>query len=193
MALIVISGKARVGKDTFADILKNTFDENYVTLAYAGELKRKCTEDFDLSYDQLYGDLKEVPDERYVKYSDSTNVVYWTPREIMQFIGTNCYRAIDNNFWVKSLFKYVDKNNLKNVIITDARFPNEIIAPVLRGGYHIRINRDLRTNINGETHASETSLDDFSQINFTINNNGSIEDLYIEAEKIKKEIKQNGL
>jgi len=182
MALIVISGKARAGKDTFADILKNTFDEKYVTLAYAGELKRKCMEDFDMSYDQF-------SDERYTKFSDSENIVYWTPREIMQFIGTNCYRAIDNNFWVKSLFKYIDKNNLKNVIITDARFPNEIFAPILRGGYHIRINKDYKNNINGENHVSETALDDFNQIDFTVNNNGSIADLYLEAEKIKKEIK----
>lgn len=127
--LFVISGKARVGKDTFGKILKDALGGQYVTVAYADELKRKCMEDFNLSYDQLYGDLKEVQDKRYKKITRGDKISYWSPREIMQFMGTDCYRNIDNNFWVKSLFKYLEKKRLHNVIITDARFPNEIEIP----------------------------------------------------------------
>src|SRR6056297_3690025 len=136
MALIVISGKARVGKDTFGEILKSNFKDNYFTLAYADSLKRMIMDEFDLSMEQLYGSLKEVPDDRYPKIGGG----FWSPREIMQFLGTDCYRAIDDDFWVKQLFGIIDRNKLDNVIITDARFPNEINSVTNRGGYHVRIN-----------------------------------------------------
>lgn len=185
MALIVISGKARAGKDTLGEILKNNFEENYFTLAYADNLKRKVMDDFDLSIEQLYGNLKEVPDERYPK-GDGT---FWTPREIMQYLGTECYRKIEDGFWVRQLFDIVDRNKLNNVIITDARFPNEVNPVIERGGFHIRIQRDGAGSAQGKEHASEISLDKYENADYIIDNNGTIEDLTRVAKKIIKEIK----
>jgi len=191
MALIVISGKARSGKDTLGEILKSKFKNNYFTMAYANELKRRLREDFDLSKDQLYGELKEVPDERYRKKTDVDEVVYWTPREIMQFMGTEAFRAVDDNFWVKQLFKYINRNNLKNVIITDGRFPSEIKAIKERGGIHIRIEREHDLEVHGTTHASEVSLDNYDVADFNVFNHGTIAELEVMAETIIKEI-ENG-
>lgn len=182
--ILVLSGHARVGKDTFSELLKKNFKDNYFTMAYADELKFRCAKDFELSKEQLWGDLKEVVDKRYPKKDGG----YWTPREILQYMGTEAYRTIDNDYWVKQLFKYVDRNKLDNVIITDGRFPNEIKAVKERGGIHIRINRDGAQAAQGQTHASETSLDDGPDVDFYISNNGSISDLEIEAKKIIKEI-----
>ena len=188
MSLIVISGHARAGKDTLAGILKANFKENYYTMAYADALKRLCGNAFDLSREQLYGDLKEVPDGRYIK----TNGTYWTPREILQHMGTEAFRAIDDLFWIKQLFKYIDRNNLNNVIITDGRFPDEINVVKNRGGIHIRISREDEGAAQGKDHASETSLDNFNgDIDFDIKNNGSITELKVMANKIIKEI-ENG-
>jgi len=183
--LFVISGKARVGKDTFGVILKDALEGTYTIMAYADELKKKCMEDFDLSYEQLYGDFKEVPDKRYRKgpyFPDKKE--YWTPREILQFMGTDCYRKIDNNFWVKSLIKRIKKDNLTNVIITDARFPNEIDIVKDLGAFHIRVLRDNTEEIHGKEHASEISLNNCTNIDFTVYNNKSIPDLYLEAKRI---------
>jgi len=191
MALIVISGKARAGKDTFGKILQAKLKDNYFIMAFANELKRRLKKDFDLSNSQLYGDLKEVPDKRYRKPTDEDKVIYWTPREIMQFIGTDTFRAIDDNFWVNQLFKYVTRNNLKNVIITDGRFPTEIEAVKSRGGIHIRVDRPDAQEICGSLHSSETSLDTYDDIDFIVNNNSTITALEVIAEEIIKEI-ENG-
>ena len=191
MALIVISGHAQSGKNTLGDIMKAKFKENYFTMAYANDLKRKLQKDFDLSWEQLHGELKEVPDTRYVKNVVDGKVTHWTPREIMQFMGTDVYRAIDDDFWIKQLFKYIDRNYLENVIITDGRFPSEIAAVTSRGGIHIRVERVHDKKVHGKTHVSETALDDSDTADFVVNNNGTKEDLAIVAEKIIKEI-ENG-
>lgn len=183
--LIILSGKARCGKDTFAGILKNLLKRDYILIAYADELKKKCMEDFNLSYGQVYGNLKEVPDHRYIK----DNGGYWTPREILQFIGTDCYRKISNDYWIDKVMSYIGAEELHNVIITDARFPNEISKPKELGAFHIRISRDNPDGIHGVTHLSETALDECDNIDFVVNNNKTIADLEIEAQRIIDEIK----
>jgi hypothetical protein len=182
---IVISGKARVGKDTFANILVEKLDGNYVIRSYADSLKERVMADFKLSWEQVYVKLKEVEDIRYPK-GDS----YWTPREILQHVGTEAYRAVDANFWINDLFKYFDKNNISNAIIPDGRFPDEIDAVLDRGGVHVRIGREHGVEVHGNDHSSETSLDNYPNIDYIINNNGSIEDLYFHVDQIKKIIKE---
>jgi hypothetical protein len=197
--LIVLSGKARSGKDTLADILIDLFKEktndDFRKVAYADSLKEKLMLEFDLSWDQVYGDLKEVPDKRFVKkikktdsYTDgkvwTDKDLYWSPREIMQFIGTDCYRAVDDSFWVKSLFNKINKNGYKNVIISDGRFPSEIDPVVDLGGYHIRVFRSQQGSLNNKTHESEVALDNDYKIDFTVINDGSIDDLKKTASSI---------
>jgi len=187
MALIVISGKARSGKDTLGEIMKQKFKESYFTMAYANALKRKCKEDFDLNHRQLFGNLKEIPDNRYPK-SDGG---FWTPREILQHMGTEAYRAVEDGFWVRQLFKYIDRNHLENVIITDGRFPDEINVVKDKGGIHIRIYREDEGAAQGQNHASETSLDNAPAADYNINNDGTIAELEAITEEIIKEI-ENG-
>ena len=82
-----------------------------------------------------------------------------------------------------------------NWIITDVRFPNEAKAIKDRGGIVIKLNRfseeqkiaSLKARANRpndaielalkEEHTSETALDDFSDFDYVIENDGSIEDL----------------
>ena len=58
--IIGIAGKARSGKDTFALMLVEELNKRYyppfVMMAFANELKTRCQEAFDLSYEQLWGD-----------------------------------------------------------------------------------------------------------------------------------------
>jgi len=183
--IIGISGVARAGKDTFGGILKEVLGGNYITIAFADELKMKCMDDFNLSYDQVYGHLKEVEDNRYPKKSGG----YWTPREILQFIGTDTYRVINDDFWIEQLFKNIGDSN--NVIITDCRFPVEIHAVKKRFGKHIRVTRNNRDFVADTKHSSETSLDNFNDIDYVVDNNGTIEDLYKIALTIKGDI-ENG-
>jgi hypothetical protein len=205
--LFAVSGKARVGKDTLSDFLVKEFrDYGMVKVAYADELKRKLMEDFDLSWEQMYGDLKEVEDKRYkrheyqgcaVRYdshdrrSATLPPYYWTPREIMQFVGTDCYRAIDDNFWVKQLFKTLSKRGVSSVVISDCRFISEVKAVSDRGGYHIRIYRDNPDTINNSNHSSEISLDTYDQIDFKVYNNGTLNELKASANYLANLIKED--
>jgi len=148
--IIGISGKARSGKDTFAEMLATELNKGahppYVMMAFANELKLRCQAAFDLTWEQLWGDDKEVADARYlrthVQVDQEPLAIYWTSREIMQDYGA-FYRTIDNEFWVKNLFKVMEDKEYKNVIITDVRYTNEANYILDNGGYVIRVEREI--------------------------------------------------
>jgi len=189
--IIGISGKARSGKDTFAKMLARVLQKKtgktYVLMAYANELKNKIQKDFDMSYEQLWGDEKEVYDQRYLKPGKWSNnpKVCWTPREVMQAYG-QFFREIDYDFWVKYLFRVIEEKNYDNVIITDARHINEVDAVVDRGGYHIRVEREDKDSVHNEQHISETALDNGHRIDFNVINNGTLKELEAAAEDVVK-------
>ena len=189
--IVGISGKARSGKDTFARMLAKALQKKtgraYVLMAYANELKNKIQKDFDMSYEQLWGDEKEVYDQRYVKpgkWSDDSKVC-WTPREVMQAYG-QFFRKIDYDFWVKYLFRIIEEKNYENVIITDVRHINEVDAVVDRGGYHIRVERENKDSVHNEQHISETALDNGHRVDFNVINNGTLEELEASAKDVVK-------
>jgi len=192
MAIFGIAGQAFSGKDTFAKMLAEELNKlqhpAYVLMAYAGELKNRVQKDFDLSYDQLWGDKKEHTDLRYSKkghgYSSNPGD-YWTAREIMQAYG-ELYRTIDYDFWVKNLFKVIEDKEYKNVIITDVRHVNEAEAVKEHGGFLIKIIRENKMTPHGETHISETALNDYKSYDFTIINNFGLDDLRISTQELIK-------
>ena len=207
MSLIAVSGQARSGKDTFALMLAEELNKTqyppFVMMAYAHELKLRCQRDFDLSYEQLWGEDKEVYDQRYPKIrgplpyclgnrDDGKGLEvfeerkHWTAREIMQEYG-QFFREIDNDFWVKYLFKIIDDKEYGNVIITDARHKNEIDGVCDRsGGYHIRVERETKDNIHNQQHISETALDEHYRVDFTVVNNKGLIELKQTAKDVAK-------
>jgi len=150
-----------------------------------------------------------------------------TPRLLLQLLGTECGRNIIHpNIWVNSLMsKYKAKgsdnngfvtnvnpegmtltwqpmiltepNMFPNWIITDTRFPNELKAVKDKGGISIRVNREIKhqvESLGGTTdvpkghqlanqHESETALDN-ATFDYTINNDGTIEELILKVKEI---------
>jgi DNA polymerase III delta prime subunit len=221
--LLLLSGKARVGKDTFglmlAEELQKETGQAYIMMSYAHELKIKIQKDFDLSYEQLFGDEKEIYDLRYSKKrgplpycvgnrDDGRGLEvleerqHWTAREIMQDYG-QFFRTIDYDFWVKLLFNVIEEKEYKNVIITDGRHKNEVDVVVDRGGYHIRVERGVKDNVHNTQHISETALDKGHRIDFMVKNYGTLEDLrttaknvvrfLIDSEKILNKLGRKGI
>lgn len=162
--IIGLSGKAKSGKDCLADYLVQNY--GFVKVAFADELKLLCASTFNLSNEQLYGNLKETKDSRYNK----------TTREILQATG-QFYRSIDIDFWVNKCINkiYLDKN----YVITDCRLTNEYNAIKKLNGKIIRINRDgeLRGYVSNSNDISETDLNNHN-FDLTIDNNGTLIDLY---------------
>lgn len=162
--IIGLSGRAHAGKDTLADYLVQNY--GFTKVAFADELKLLCASNFNLSNDQLYGNLKETKDYRYKK----------SPREILQATG-QFYRSIDIDFWVKRCLDKLLVN--KNYVITDVRLRNEYDAVKALNGKIIRINRnsDLRGYVSNSNDISETDLNNHN-FDLTIENNGTLIDLY---------------
>ena len=179
---IGISGRARSGKDTAGTYISQKLKShgyNVYTTAYANTLKEDLIKNFDLSVSQVHGDLKESPDARYSK---GIGKGFWTPREMMQAYG-QFMRSIDPDYWVKALFRNLPEADF--TILTDLRQPNEVYAVVGREGYHIRMIRDDRPEIADSTHETETALErEEVPINHTVYNNGSLEELYKELDRI---------
>lgn len=118
-----------------------------------------------------------------------------TPRLLLQLIGTECGRKILHpNTWLNATFAdwqpigyrsepidlpinvgSVDIVDYPNWIITDVRFPNEVTSIKQRGGIVIRLERDSATGVG--VHESETSLDTYTEFDYTIQNNGTVDEL----------------
>lgn len=175
--LLGVTGKARSGKDTFAEMLAeelfNLTQKKFVLMAYATELKLRVQRDFDLSYEQLWGGEKEVEDKRYPKGEG-----FWSAREILQSYG-EYFRSVDKLFWVNNLFKVIEEKEYSNVIVTDVRYPNEADPIKERSGYILRVTSDRNCiqKIHGENHISETAMDTYKDNDLDIINDWGLVEL----------------
>lgn len=117
-------------------------------------------------------------------------LVKTTPRLLLQLMGTECGRQILHpNLWVNAVmanykptgeFNIIDDRSIyPDWVITDMRFPNELVSIKSKGGLTIRVNRT--SEIYGGEHESETALDN-AVFDYSIDNSGTIKDL---VEKIK--------
>lgn len=184
MVLIGILARKRHGKDTCADYLVNAY--GFHKMALADPLKESCRTLFDLSDEQLYGDLKEVVDERWGV----------TPRRILQYIGTNIFRYsmdellpwVKDNFWLEKIrIKYEDfkkkYGDNVNVVISDLRFPNEVDFVHSIGGTVIKVYRPCICD-DTETHSSEILIDEITSYEHLIVNDGTVEEYYKKIDQI---------
>jgi hypothetical protein len=196
MVIIGISGKRGAGKDLFATILAYRGFKNY---PFAGALKERVRQDFNLKKEETDGKFKESP-TRFVRYNykqdNGLEVVegYWTPREIMIAYG-QFYRQFDNLFWVKKVFdtlKALPEQSL--ITISDVRFKNEADYIKEKGGILVRLERDPKLNIYGPNQIndpSETELDDYNGFDFVIpkEHNENPQDLEKAADKLMVALK----
>jgi len=160
--LIGIVGYRKVGKSTARDYLVRV--HGCVHRPFAGPLKNMLRV-LGLAEAHLDGGLKEEPCELLMGR---------TPRYAMQRLGTEWGRdMIHSDLWVETWKREVAKVGAP-VVADDLRFPNEAVALRALGGFVLRLRRQGR---NASDHPSETELDGI-QPDFTINNNGTPEELY---------------
>lgn len=159
--LYVLAGKARSGKDSTCDFMKEYFkDKKVITLMYGAWIK---------DYAQMLSDWDG---------SDETK-----PRELLQKIAVDS-REANPGYTIKRMGE--DINILKNycdiIIITDARMPEEVMMPkekfketvtvkVVRSNFETSLTEKEQQNI------TETALDDFDDYDYTLVNDGTLDDL----------------
>lgn len=159
--LIGLTGLARAGKDTTANIIQK--HTNAALYAFAQPIKEACKVLFDWQDQHVHGELKEVVDPHFGV----------SPRKAMQTLGTEWGRGLINSeLWLLRAQKQVDSN--ERLIITDVRFNNEAEFIRNNGGIVIEIRRDNTQQV--RVHCSEYGISP-SLVDHVIDNNGSIEQL----------------
>jgi len=204
MNIIGISGLARSGKDTFANLLLES--TRGIKIALADPIKRFAQELWGFSDDALWGpsENRSKEDPRYPGL---------TPRKALQTIGTDICRLIDKDVYSRAAFNiatvllteknitYTPQMGLTQdmytyppdpfdlVIISDVRFFNELSFIKNNGGKLIKIKRDLAGLTGKEAaHQSESEMSDMSDdmFDFIIENNGTLKGLKKEAKRVVK-------
>lgn len=188
------------------DVKNSLLGEDWIRYGYADGFIRKYVGDGKMS-DPIMNNVQCSKEKYEYEYRVNWQTAYkheYSVRDILQLLGTEVGRAIHNDFWVNALFvdydvpynwsKVNDEHPEPNWIITDLRFPNELEAVKKRNGITIRVNRDdfERVSIGEEViklpiHSSETALDD-ATFDYTIDNNGTIDELIIKVRLILKSL-----
>ena len=147
MKIILISGKAESGKDTFARFfkLRAEHDNKKVLICH-------------------YADLLKFYAEKFYGWDGKKDK---KGRELLQYLGTDSIREKDPNFWVNSLRDILSlvKDDFDFVCVADCRFPDELDRQAIFDGcVKVRVNRPNHENSLTEEqrkHLSETALDDY--------------------------------
>lgn len=179
---IAMSGKKQTGKDTSALILQkllNRGDFSVEITAFAEAIKKDIGVNIlGLDEDLIYGsdeDKKTLTDIFWNNFPieirrDRTGPM--TIRDVLQVTGTEIFRNMyHKDIWANVPFNR--KHDADIVILTDARFPNEIRRTEAQSGIIIRVERD--TDFDDE-HASEIALDNYD-FKYVYQNNGSFKEL----------------
>ncbi len=161
-----ITGEKGHGKDTLAKLVV-ACNASFRVTHFAKRLKEIAGEIWGLTQDQMHNEkVKELPLEKPVfmddmvwKISEATGLdikprglTASTPREVMQFLGTEYVRYVQDNYWIEQLRKDVGSGG--NVLVADTRFPNEGNAIREMGGKVIRVVR-IGASSGKDAHASE--------------------------------------
>ena len=168
--IVGISGKRGAGKDALADVFVEK--HRFVRIGFADPMKRFLADAFEFSELQLYGPsaMREAVDPRFGK----------SPREMLQTLGTEWGRQmVHPDVWVRSAIlrarRTLALSNVRGVVISDVRFPNELHGLRDAGAKVIRIKRASRGSSLHDEHESERALDDVpdSAFDAVIENNGT--------------------
>jgi hypothetical protein len=161
-----LSGKARSGKDTAAEVILKKYQGK--TFAFADDIKKIAYNHFG-----WHGGKDELG------------------RKLLQDIGTtgrNYKRGIWANRMVDKIQYWAwQSSDNQLAVVTDTRYPNEIqrIKHEFSDVVTIRITRD---SVEKLKHPSETALDQWTDWDYVVENNGTKEEFQRKILEIMEEI-----
>lgn len=193
--LVSVSGLIGSGKDTIADFLVQ--DHGFVRMSFAAALKDVVATVFGWDRELLEGRSEESRNWREQIdpwWATRLGIPHLTPRWVLQQWGTEVLRRnFHDDIWVAALERRLLTASA-SVVITDARFPNELSVVRNNGGKNLLVKRGpdpdwydaaIRTNLENsnemlmrsDVHPSEWSWvgRDFD---YTVYNNSTIEKLH---------------
>lgn len=175
MKVILLSAKARHGKDSVAEILKTLMEQDnkkVLICHYADLLKYIC---------KTFFNWNGIKDDK--------------GRTTLQYVGTDTIRKQNPDYWVNFISNFLKMfpNEFDYVLIPDCRFPNEI-QKMIDDGWNVmsvRVTRlDYKSPLTEEQqkHISETALDGY-QFDYYIDSISGLNNLKIEVEKMYEYMK----
>lgn len=184
--LIGIYGRARSGKDTAADYLAKRL--GLYKYAFAEPLKTMLKSVFGDHFHE--GDRSGICPETGVSY-----------RVMMQTLGTEWGRALNDNVWVNLVGKrwklVLDQNYspadsaskfagglvIGGMVLSDVRFDSEAEWIRDQGGLVVYIHRDAEKQVGVIGHASEKGICP-TLVDYLVDNNGTLSQLYQNLESL---------
>jgi hypothetical protein len=167
--IIGFAGRKQSGKTTCSEFVANVFTGNLLGTVnvynFADPLKKDiCINILGLTYSQCYGTDEEKNEIVDCVWPNTGQKM--TAREVMQYIGTDIFRSMQQNVWASATINKIRQENNQLSIIADCRFPNEVQSIKEAGGIVIKLNR----NPYNSDHISETALDadNYNQNNFDL-------------------------
>lgn len=189
--IIGLTGLAGCGKSTLANYLveKHGFER----LSFAGPLKKMLR-----TLNPIIGVSDSSPvylgpllgGERHADSWTELDVKAEFPeyRRLLQVLGTDCIRAVDDNFWVHAAGKQLESYT-GNYVFDDVRFPNE--AEAIREGFNFRTPGTLwnipREGLVRGEHSSEQWAGKMDE-NYHLPNDGTPEELFRQADCLIKHL-----
>lgn len=195
--IIAFCGRIGSGKDTAAEYLEQ--EHGFTRESFARALKESLSAVFGWPLDQINGITPEARAWREVRddwWADRLKIDEFTPRWALQNIGTNLFRHhFNDEIWIASLERRISQSE-GDIVITDARFPNEVQAIRALGGKIIHVERgepptwwrsalagDQQTLRQQKIHESEWAWAT-TEFDSVIQNNGTINDLKLQIEPL---------
>ena len=170
MKLIGITGKARSGKDTLAAYGWSRY--SFTRIAFADPLKLAAQQMFGLSQEQTWGDHKK-----------EEVIPYWgmSPRQMFQLLGNEAVKPVFGaDIWIKRWSMiYATLKDTDDIIVPDVRFDHEASHIRSLGGVIVEVQRGIGLVGSTGDHASERGLSTLPE--YTIDNNGTLEDLRVKV------------
>lgn len=197
MPIIAIGGKARAGKDSFADILVN--EHGFIKVSFADELRSFCSKVFKINKSEfLDGDKKDkefesgpiIIDFHHIdkireilitEYGYEVNydmrealesiegIELKTPRHVLRIVGNTCRDCVDDEIWIRQMLLKIKESSGK-VVVADCRFDveREIMRKI--GAILVKVKR----NDNGSTQEHEFDLGQDSEYDVIFDNSGTL-------------------
>lgn len=202
MTIIAISGFIGSGKDTVADYLVNV--HGFRRESFAGTLKDAISVIFGWDKQLLEGRTKQSREWREqidVWWADRLGIPHLTPRWVLQHWGTDVMRQhFHDDIWLASLENKLRKTN-EDIVVSDVRFTNEIkmlkklgaiTVKTCRGESPIWANslEQIKDHYERqsfmqqyESHQSEWNWVG-TEFDYTLDNNGSMDNLYTQINNL---------
>ncbi len=205
--IIGICGFIGSGTDTIAD---NSVDlHGFLRESFANSLKDAVAQVFGWDRTMLEGRTKQAREWREQRdewWSERLGMDV-TPRSILQYWGTDVLRKnFHDGIWIASLENKL-RTSRDDIVISDCRFPNEILSIKRAGGLVVRVVRgpepkwyDHAVNYNAgptnvgwsigkemlarsKVHPSESSWVG-TDFDYVLDNNGTLDHLYQQVKNL---------